>query len=265
MGPAILHSTPVTKRSITALLAALALLIAAPTAFAQTATPTPGGPPKDASEAVKEIYSDYRDDGRVEGCDHDRDDLQDALDTIEPEFDTDNPDFRVALENGIQRHDDNRFSEDVGDATPTPTATASPAPTASPDDGTLPPATDDGGDDGAIPPAEDGTLPPEGNATPEPGAATPAPATTPVPPVAPATVPVTPTPTATTAIVASSSSGSLLLPAILLGLAALCGAALLAFPFAARRNPRLDAAWQEFRFRTQTTWTDFTEWLRFGR
>ena len=132
------------KRSITALLAALALLIAAPAAFAQTATPTPGGAPKDASEAVKEIYADFRDHGKIDECGHDRADLKDALDTIDPGFDTDNPDFRVGLEAAIQRHDDGKCSEDEGDATPTPTATASPAATASPDDGTLPPATDDG-------------------------------------------------------------------------------------------------------------------------
>jgi hypothetical protein len=269
MGRAIVHSVAVPKRSITALLAALALLIAAPAAFAQTATPTPGGAPEDASKAVKEIYSDYRNDGKIDVCEHERDDLQDALDTIEPDFDTDNPDFRAALEAGIQRHDDNRCSEDEGDATPTPTATASPQATASPDDGTLPPpddgSSDDGGDQGAIPPPEDGTLPPEDGTAPDTGSATPAPATTPLPTVAPATVPVAPSPSPTPAIVASASDGNLLLPAILLGLAALCGAALAAFPLAARRSPRLDAAWQEFRFRTRTTWTDFSDWFRLGR
>ena len=84
----------------------------------------PAARPTNASEAVKEIYSDYRADGKIDVCNHERADLQDALDTIEPEFDTDNPDFRAALEAGIQRHDDGRCCEDEGDATPTATATA---------------------------------------------------------------------------------------------------------------------------------------------
>ena len=260
-----------TQRSITALLAVLALLVAVPAAFAQSATPTPGGPPADASKAVKAIYTDYRSDGKIDVCDHERTDLQDALDTIEPEFDTDNPDFRAALEAGIQRHDDGRCDSDAtptATATATATETATAAPTA--DDGALPPPDDSGsGDSGALPPPddgsstpapEDGTLPPEGAATPEgtPAVPTPVPTAT-VPPVA------TPAASATPAVVASESDGSLLVPGILIGLAVLCAAALALFPLAARHNPRLDAAWREAAFRTRATWTDFTDWLRLGR
>jgi hypothetical protein len=259
------------KRSITALLAALALLVAAPAAFAQKATPTPGGPPADASTAVKAIYTDYRSDGKIDVCDHEQTDLQDALDTIEPEFDTDNPDFRAALEAGIQKYDSGRCD---GDATATATATATETATAAPtaDDGTLPPPDDSsGGDDsGALPPPddgtstpapEDGTLPPEGGATPEGTPAVPAP----VPTVAPAAPAATPAPSATPTVVASSSDGSLLVPGILIGLAILGALALALFPLAARNNPRLDHAWREAAFRTRATWTDFTDWLRLGR
>ena len=153
-GRPIVHSRLMTQRSITALLAVLALLVAVPAAFAQSATPTPGGPPADASKAVKAIYTDYRSDGKIDVCDHERTDLQDALDTIEPEFDTDNPDFRAALEAGIQRHDDGRCDSDAtptATATATATETATAAPTA--DDGALPPPDDSGsGDSGALPP-----------------------------------------------------------------------------------------------------------------
>jgi len=267
MGRAIVHSIPVSKRPITVLLAALALLVAAPTAFAQTPTPTPGGAPNDASEAVKEIYRDYRNGGSIDECSHERADLQDALDTIDPDYDIDFPDFRASLEAGIQRHDEGRCTSS-DDATPTATATTSPEATPTTDDGLLPEpddgSTDDGtgGDGGAIPPTDDGTLPPDDGTVPEAGVPTPAPAT-PVPTVPPAAV-VTPAPSATPAVVASSN-GSLLLPGILLGLALLCGLALLLFPLAARRNPEVDAAWQEFRFRTRTTWTDFSDWFRLGR
>src|SRR5262249_31591293 len=100
----ILHSTFMPKRLITALVAALALAFAAPASRqAPTATPEPGQPPANATEPVKQIYSDYRADGVIDVCKHARADLQKALDTIEPQFDTDYPDFREALEAGIQR------------------------------------------------------------------------------------------------------------------------------------------------------------------
>ncbi len=59
-------------RLITVLVAALALWPAA--AFAQEPTATPG-PPDSASDAVKLIYEDYRRDGKIDVCDHERADL----------------------------------------------------------------------------------------------------------------------------------------------------------------------------------------------
>ena len=71
------------KRPITALMAALALLAVAPAAsFAQSPTPTAtaaqddgtaADPPADASKEVKAVYTDYSRDGVIDVCDHTRD------------------------------------------------------------------------------------------------------------------------------------------------------------------------------------------------
>ena len=170
------------KRPITALMAALALLAVAPAAsFAQSPTPTAtaaqddgtaADPPADASKEVKAVYTDYSRDGVIDVCDHTRDVLQQTLDGIEADFDRDFPDFREAVKAGIQRHDKGRCEEATATPTATATATASPeaTATASPDDGALPPATDDGSgtpDDGTLPPAtDDGSTQPEDGALP---------------------------------------------------------------------------------------------------
>ena len=266
-------------RPITALLAALALLAVTPAAtFAQTPTPTPTAstsqddgeaePPADASKEVKAIYTDYSRDGVIDFCDHERSDLQAALDTIEADFDRDFPDFREALEAGLR--DDDCEAE----ATPTPTATATPDdfstdPTPTPDTGTLPDpepdsGTDDGSgaippDDGALPP-DDGTLPDAG-ALPEAGTEQPPAAVPTAAPPAPATTPAaSPTP----AIVTRSGTDALMIPGILIGVALLGGAAL---TFSALRggNPRVQHAWSEALYRTRSTWADFSDWLKIGR
>ncbi|MBE2317477.1 hypothetical protein DVA67_015950 [Solirubrobacter sp. CPCC 204708] len=246
-------------RLIPALVAALALLPAAASAQEPTATP---GPPNNASGAVKLIYEDYRRDGKIDVCEHDRADLQDAVDTIEPDFDTDYPDFREAVEAGITRHDNGRCDGSQQEE-PTATATATASPSATPDDGLLPePEQDSGGtDEGALPPTDDGTLPPEdGTLPPEDGAVTPAPTPVPsaIPPVAQA-APATPTPIPTPATVSTKAdSGRLLIPAVLVALA-IVGALALAF------FGRDSAAMREATFRTRATWADFTDWLRLGR
>ncbi|HWK28065.1 MAG TPA: hypothetical protein VNS09_15980 [Solirubrobacter sp.] len=265
-------------RPITALLAALALLAVAPGAsFAQTPTPTPtataaqddgtaADPPADAPKAVKSVYDDYSRDGVIDVCKHTRADLQDTLDSIEPDFDRDFPDFREAVQAGIQRHDKGRCKQAT--ATPTATATATPADTATPDatadDGALPPAQDDSGDNdggGALPPPEDTSTP-----TPESGelppVETPAPAPTPAPTLPPAA---TPGPSPTPAIVASSNADRLLVPGILIGIALLGGAALGASAFTGRGSPRVRHALNEAVFRSKTTWADFSDWLKIGR
>src|SRR4051794_8070777 len=123
------------KRPITAVVAALALLAALP-AVAQAQDPTPTAQqsqddgsaaqaPSDASKEVKAIYTDYSRDGVIDVCDHTRANLQKTLDTIEADFDRDFPDFREAVEAGIQRHDSDKCASDE-EATPTATPTASP-------------------------------------------------------------------------------------------------------------------------------------------
>ena len=248
-------------RLLAVLVAALALFPA--TALAQEPTATPG-PPDNASDAVKLIYEDYRRDGKIDVCEHERADLEDALDTIEPAFDTDYPDFREAVEAGIQRHDNGRC-----DATPTPTATATATatatPSATPDDGALPPPDDSGGsDDGALPPTDDGgaaSPTPDDGALPDPFAdpePTVAP-TTPDPSAQTAPPAATPTPVPTVAIVnTKADSSKLIIPGVLVALALIGAALLVVFG-------RDSAAWREAAFRSRSTWADFTDWLKLGR
>jgi hypothetical protein len=270
------------KRPITALVAALALLAALPAAAkAQDPTPTPTATaqqsqddgsaakaPDDASKEVKAIYTDYSRDGVIDVCDHTRANLQKTLDTIEPDFDRDFPDFREAIEAGIQRHDDGKCDSE---ATPTPTATASPGatPTASPDSGALPTpepdaSSDDGSgaipppDDGSSPPPDDGTLPPAEDGS---AAVPPAPTPTVAPPVAAAT----PTPVPTPVIVTRSGTDGLLIPGILIAVALLGAGLLAALAFGGRGSPRMRHAWNEAAYRTRGMWADFSDWLRIGR
>jgi hypothetical protein len=242
------------KRPLTAVLAALALLAAAPAASRAQ------DPPADASREVEQIYDDYSDDGVIDPCQHKLEDLQVALDTIEPEMDQDYPDFRAALEAGINDH----FTDSCNDASEEPSATATPGatadPSATPDSGEIPP-TDDG-DTGAIPPVDDGTLPPEDpGALPEAGATAAPPAVTAAPP----TAATTPAASATPVVVSQSRTDGLLIPGILLAIALLGGLALGGFALAARRSPRFEHAWREAALRTRGTWADFSDWLKLGR
>ena len=188
-------------RPITALVAALALLAAVPVATrAQDPTPTPtptasqsqqddgssAEAPEGASAEVIAIYDDYSDDGKIEVCDHERTDLQDALDGIEADVDRDFPDFREAIRAGIQRHDGGRCDDGTATATATPddgSTTADPTPAPTTESGELPPFDDGTTDDGsgALPPVDDGTLPPEDGTLPPESGAVPPPAATPAP------------------------------------------------------------------------------------
>jgi hypothetical protein len=266
---------------VPALLAALALLVAAPAAVAQTATAA-SGPPADATQEVKDVYSDFGSGANIDPCDHERSDLQKALDTVDSDFESDYPEFRGTVKAAIEQHDAGRCGGDESPSpTPSRTATATPTPTPdsgrlpsddnSPESGALPPPDDSSGttapEDGTLPPEdgtlppEDGTLPPEDRTTPEGAPAAPAP----VPTVVPAAPAVTPTPSATPIVLTSSHDGGLLVPGILIALALFGAAALALLPVFARRNPRLEHAWREAAYRTRATWTDFTDWLRLGR
>jgi hypothetical protein len=290
------------------ILVALAALLAAPAASAQdpaatptptpTATPTPSPTPtpEEIAEAerkeelrkrkvVDRVYKDYQRDARIDNCDHSRTALKRTLQSITDEFDTDFPDFRVAVKAAIKVHDAERCEEEA-EETPTPTRppspspsspspTTTPAPTSPPPAATPAPTTDsgdlpdlgsgagssggggDGGGSGSKPPATDTSpSPTEGDVAPVQPEATPVPPT-PVAPVEPQL-----------AVVRPDGNRSLAVPAILLA-AALAGLALLAAtPFAARRSDRL-AGWghsvREATYRATGAWGDFGDWLRLGR
>jgi hypothetical protein len=262
-------------RPTTVLATALALLAIAPlSASAQdpspTATPTatPSASSADAKtdwpKDVQRVYDDYRRDGVIDVCKHTQKTLQDTLDTIEPAYDQDYPDFREAISAGIARHKSGRCADATPTATPTSSAgatgTSTPAPSATPgtsagaESGALPKSDGGGGGAGATPPSDQ--IPPAG-ATVTPAPATAAPSATPPPP----TAAVTPA----GQVIVRSGHRSLAVPAILLAIALLGAAALAVSAFATRRNPRLHHAWREAAFRTRGTWADFSDWLRLGR
>ena len=203
-------------RLITAVVAALALWPAAASAQNPSATP---GPPNSASDAVKLIYEDYRRDGKIDVCDHERADLQDALDTIEPDFDTDYPDFREALEAGVTRprrralrrrrdgHGDRHRDRDGLPDRHRGRRHAAAARGRRRHRRRRAPAA---GRRHHTPPPDDGTLPTDEN---DPFAATPTPAPSAVPPAAQATVPPAAAAVPTPASVSTSADRSkLLLP-----------------------------------------------------
>ena len=227
------------------------------------------------------MYKDYEGNGRIDNCDHSRTALKRTLQSITDEFDTDFPDFRVAVKAAIKDHDAERCEQEQEEAQETPTPSATPSPTTTPAPTSPPPAvtpaptTDsgdlpdlgggagssggggDGGGSGSKPPATDTSpSPTEGDVAPVQPQATPAPAT----PVAPAEPQL--------AVVRPDGDRSLVVPAILLA-AALAGLALLAAtPFAARHSDRL-AGWghsvREATYRATGAWGDFGDWLRLGR
>jgi hypothetical protein len=240
-------------RPITVFAVALALLAAvAPAAWAQD----------DSFPAdVQKVYTDYRTDGVIDVCDHTEATLASTRDTIKPDFDRDYPDFREAVEAGIDKHKDGGCSGDSSDssgggtpppATSTPDAgtTSPPASTAAPDTGT---------ESGTLPdasPTPAATVPPEDAIPPQNGA-------TPVPTVPPAAPAATPPPVQQQVVHAGHRS--LTLPIILLAIALLGALVLALSALLARRNPRLQHAWREAAFRTRGTWADFSDWLRLGR
>jgi hypothetical protein len=241
-------------RPITVFAVALALLaaVAPPAARAQDKFPAD----------VQKVYDDYRSDGVIEVCDHTQATLESTLDTIKPDFDRDYPDFREAVEAGIDKHkdggcggDDSSTSDSSGGGTP-------PAATSTPGSGTstvAPPAEsatpDAGAESGTLPQAT-ATVPPEDAIPPQAGA-------TPVPTVPPAAPAATPTPAEPKIV--HSGHRSLTLPIVLIAIALLGLIALALSALFARRNPRLRHAWREAAFRTRGTWADFSDWLRLGR
>src|SRR4051794_18333980 len=114
-----------------------------------TVTPTPTPDPAEEKKArlrkrliVKRVYRDYRDDGRIDNCQHSRKALKRTLQSISDSFDADFPDFREAVKAAIKDWDKQRCQREA-EATPTatPSATATPAPTTAPVPTAVPPST----------------------------------------------------------------------------------------------------------------------------
>jgi hypothetical protein len=235
-------------RSITAVVAALALLHVAP---ARAAGPTP---PADASAGVKSVYQDFASDTRLSGCEHTLADLRQAYKTMTPAVADGYPAFREQVRAAIRHHEAKSCPNDRATAaTPTPTPSATPTPTGTPESGQLPPGAGGSGGGGAVPPAPAITPTPTA-----PAATTPPGGLAPEPSVAAAP---TPTPVA----VGHAGHRSLTIPLILIGLAALGAGALAASSLAGRRSPGVRHAWREAAHRTRGTWADFSDWLRLGR
>jgi hypothetical protein len=236
-------------RPITVFAVALSLLAVAPVARAQDKFPAD----------VQKVYNDYRSDGVIDVCDHTQATLESTRDTIKADFDRDYPDFREAVEAGIDKHKSGGCGGDSSSSDDSGSGTAPPAATSTPDTGTS---------SGALPDAsptpdtgtESGTLP---NASPTPEATVPPEDATPVPTVPPAAPAATPTPAEPKIVHAGHRS--LTLPIVLIVIALLGLVALALSALFAKRNPRLRHAWQEAAFRTRGTWADFSDWLRLGR
>jgi hypothetical protein len=230
-------------RSITAVVAALALLQAAP---ADAAGPQP---PAHASPGVATVYADFDADNALSGCRHTLADLQETQRTLTPAVADGYPAFADAVRAAIAHHQAKTCPNDRA-ATPTPTPTATATPT--PESGQLPPGTGGGSGGGAVPPAP--AITPTATAIA-------VPTTTPPPTEPPIAVAPTPTP----AVVTHEGHRSLTLPLLLIALAGLGAGALAASALAGRRSPGVRHAWREAAHRTRGTWADFSDWLRLGR
>jgi hypothetical protein len=230
-------------RSITAVVAALALLHVAP---ARAAGPPP---PATASAGVKLVYTDFAADEQLSPCAHTLADLRQAYATMTPAAADGYPRFRDDVRAAIHKHE----AKACETATPTPTPTVTAAPTTAPESGQLPPGTGGGSGGGAVPPAP---------------AITPAPTASAVPTASPAATPADPSlaaATPTPGAVAHEGHRSLTIPLILIALAVLGAGALAASAAAGRRSPGVRHAWREAAHRSRATWADFSDWLRLGR
>jgi hypothetical protein len=254
-----------------------------PTATATpTVTPTPTPDPEAAKKArlrkrkvVKRVYRDYRQDGRIDNCDHSRKALQRTLESISDQFDADFPDFREAVKAAIKDWDKERCEQEAAQATPTaspspspsPTATSTPSPTATAAPTTSPAPTTGAG---TIPPSGGNNKGSGGTTTPK---KTPTPSEGDVAPVQPTVTP-SPVPTATPpaeaqlVVTRPDGDSNLLVPALLLA-AALAGLGIVGgITIYARRTGRLpewSQAWREAGYRATGAWGDFSDWLRLGR
>jgi hypothetical protein len=228
------------------------------------------------AKAVDKVLRDYRDDGKIDACDHTRRALRDTLKQLPAEADIETPDLRPALEAGIEQvKADECEPEPTPTPSPTPAPTFTPAPTATPAPTLTPDDSDDslgsvaplpnndggGGNGGSGTPGSDDVTPLEPEVTPVPPAASPAPV---APPAEPSGTPPPPT-------YANADDGVPVALLVLAGVLALV--ALLALLYAAlsrlgwgeRRLAGVRRSWDEALFRAGGTWGDFADWLRVGR
>jgi hypothetical protein len=175
--------------------------------------------------------------GQLDACSFTQPQLEAALAGIPPEIKQYVPDLRKAMRTGIALH---RSGGCVGRR----------------------PGTSTTGSAGAIPPAQTTPAPATTTTTPAPAATTPAPATTSTP--ATAAAPASASTGArhhssTPVVVALAALGGLLLVLLLWwGLARLRG-------WEPPSLARARHGWGEAGFRTTSTWSEFTDWLRLGR
>ena len=258
----------VNPRLAGALAALLTLLAVTASAWAQDDD-------SERPKGVQKVYRDYRDDGKIEACDHTKKALQRTLDDLPEEADVETPDLRPILEAAIEQVEDGDCPEPTPTATATPSATASPVPTASPIPTTTPAPTTDpddslgsvtpppGGGGKDDPPGKQDVTPLDPSVTPVPPATTPAPAVPPAEPTGPAA---TPEP-----VYGNEDDDVPLALLILAGLAALVALAALLYAALSRLGwgePTLERtrrAWREAAFRAGGTWGDFADWIRVGR
>ena len=140
---------------------------ATPTATARRRRPRRSA---SADQGGPAVYDDYSRDGVIDVCDHTQDTLQKTLDSIEPSFDQDYPDFRAALQAGIDKSQGRRLPGRLELQRLEPTADAdaprrsgrgpaagstAPTPTPTPESGQLPRRAPASGA-GAATPAEHG-------------------------------------------------------------------------------------------------------------
>jgi cobalamin biosynthesis Mg chelatase CobN len=208
-----------------------------------------------ADDAYQRVAAAYgRSAGRLDPCSFSKADLQAAVKGIPKEIATTVPAIRQAMQDAIAAHDKGSC-KGIAPTNGASTSGAAVPPVATPTTpATTPasPATTEGPVAGAVAPGAAPTTP--STATPAPGSATqPTPAA--VAPKAPATH--------------SRDTTPLLVVAIAIGVLALL--ALLTWAWWRLRglDPRWTKSWRhawgEAGYRTTSTWSEFTDWLRLGR
>lgn len=226
---------------------------------------------------VKRVLADYRDDGRIDPCNHSAKDLRDTLKAVTAGTEQYAPDFPAAVEAALEARTEEGCDdqEETGNEAPdgdgaggagTPpaasaTPSASPAPTASPTPAASSTPSSPSSPSSTAPTAPSVPSQPVPEAPAPPGAGI----TPGVPPPAdnrPDVVLTRPVPQSV------ADDMPLIVLAALLAASLLAGLLLLAmqrFGWGEHRLAGARHAWGEAGYRTGGTWQDFKDWVRFGR